>query len=136
VQGERIQQRSPRVTDASSQSSMSTFSSPGCSPAESELQGRVHQSVALRLESDIAALKAHAMSIGAASRMLVLRWWELGVLAMQMGWRTKDQMQSVRHATLLGNGMSAHVHTSSQSLLMLSSAPSACAVCEATSALI
>lgn len=44
----------------------------------------------------MAALRAAAEAAGVLHRRLTLRWWELGVLAMTMGWRTEDQMVSVR----------------------------------------
>lgn len=54
------------------------------------------QTHAAQLRADMAALRSAAEAAGVQQRRLTLRWWELGVLAMTMGWRTEDQMASAR----------------------------------------
>lgn len=76
------------------------------------MQAHVLQRLTARAESDIAELKEHMASCGAANRTLTLRWWELGTLAPDLGWRSKDHMESVRcsHEHLSGLGVAACSH--------------------------
>ena len=99
VQGHSIASIASVMSDTSAVSIGTVSSAPSSatpSPEDGYLQARVQRMHAERLEQDMADLKRYAVATGAAQRKLTLRWWELGVLAMEMGWRTKDQMESVR----------------------------------------
>lgn len=47
-------------------------------------------------EVDIQSLKEFAVATGCSEQQITLRWWELGTLMNLVGWRTNDQMLSVR----------------------------------------